>query len=124
MSLYKDFKHPVTGNAMRKLTYSENDFQMIKDFIDENYNEDYTLSFFDTLTNLTIEFDNKVSEVLNDIPYIVSTISSIEHTFCHWIGVNRLSDSYVVSIDISRGILEVNNIYHFNTDTKKIEKKV
>lgn len=124
MNKYEDTRHPLTGDLMRKLSYSSADFQAVKDFINEHYKEDYTLSFFDTLSNSNIEFDNDISEILDDVPYIVATISSIEHTFVNWVGINCLSDSYVVSIDITRGNFEVGCIYHYDKCTKKITKRM
>lgn len=120
---YINHIHPITGDLIRELTYSPKDFEMAKEFIQENYHKDFTLSFFDSLTGQTFEVTNSVSEILNEVPSILAYISSMEHTFVNWIGINSLSDSYVISIDITKGrdVLVVGHSYNYNLTTKKFE---
>lgn len=110
MKDYKIMKHPITGDVMWMLSYSEKDFELVKKFIDENYHETYTISFYDNLTGKTLEIINSIKEIKNDIKKIVSEVSEKEHTFIRFIGVNSFSDSYVIGIDFTRGYFSLPNI--------------
>lgn len=92
----------------------------MKYVIDTYYNSDYTLSFYDTLSEKTIEIENKISEIIEYIPTIFNLISKTEHTFAHWIGINSWVHSYVIAIDVSRGNLQTNSAYHFNKETRTL----
>ncbi|MBD5464776.1 MAG: hypothetical protein HDR22_02985 [Lachnospiraceae bacterium] len=103
MEAYKVKTHPLTGDLIWQLTYSQSDFALVEKFIDENYYADYTISFYDAITGATLELANKVSEIKDNIAELVCKLSCIEHTFVHFVGINSLSESYVISIDFSRG---------------------
>ena len=102
MEDYKVMKHPITGDIMWMLSYSEKDFKFVEKFINENYHEAYTLSFYDKLTRNTLEITNHIEEIKDKITEIVSEISAQEHTFVYFIGVNSFSDSYVIGVDFTR----------------------
>ena len=103
MEDYKISKHPITGDLMWSLTYSPKDFKLVERFIKENYHKNYKISFFDAFSGRTLEITNPISKIVDEIEEMICTISCIEHTFVNFIGINRLSESYVISIDFSRG---------------------
>lgn len=100
-----------------KLTYGNEGFEQIKKFLEKNYNKEYTLSIYNTLEQATIEvicdFDNMVD--------VIAYVSNVEHDFPEWIGVNELSDSYVVGMNFTRGDLKTPSVYEWK-DNKLIEK--
>lgn len=121
MKEYEISKHPLTGDIMWKLPYTPVSISLVSKFINENYYDHYTLSFFDSLTQQTMEIDNYVADIIDDITKIIAIISSAEHTFINFIGVNSWSDSYVIGVDFTRGNYKTGKTYHFNTITKILE---
>lgn len=77
--------------------------ELVDSFINENKHENYTLSIFDTITSKTIEIECPVSEMSKIVDYIYRLEKGTPLTF---IGVNSLSDSYVVGMAISRGRID------------------
>ena len=112
-------KFPLTGDLIRVVSYSPEDFNAIKEFISENYHEDYTVSIYDSLSGCTLEITNTVKDALNDIIDVVCYISSKEHTFVNWIGINSITKSYVISMDFTRGSISF-GFYNIDTKNKKI----
>lgn len=112
-------KFPLTGDLIRVMSYSPEDFNAIKEFISENYHEDYTVSIYDSLSGCTLEITNTVKDALNDIIDVVCYISSKEHTFVNWIGINSITKSYVISMDFTRGSISF-GFYNIDTKNKKI----
>lgn len=109
-------------NILHKLTYSPRDFQLVKDFIKEHYDKNYSIVLFDVLTATSIIVDNPISEILDDIPTIMELVAMTEHTFAHFIDINTSSESYVVGVDINKGALETNSVYRFDSKTKTMNK--
>ena len=77
--------------------------ELMYSFISENRYEDYTLSIFDTMTAKTIEIECPVSEMPKIVDYIYHCEKGTPLTF---IGVNSLSNSYIVGMSISRGRID------------------
>ena len=77
--------------------------ELVNSFINENRHDDYTLSIFDTITSKTIEIECLVSEMPKIVDYIYHLEKGTPLTF---IGVNSLSDCYVVGMSISRGRID------------------
>ena len=96
-SNYEKKKHQLTGDILWKindidLAITDGGSSIVKDFIDENRYDDYTLSIYDEITKNTIEIDAKI----NEMPIIVSMVYKVEHaTPMTFIGVNKLTKSYV-----------------------------
>lgn len=107
---------------LQRLTYSPSDFDSVKDFIKKHYDKNYSFTLFDVLTATSIIFDNPISEILDDIPTIMELVAITEHTFAHFIGINTLYESYVVGVDINKGVLETNSTYRFDSNTKTMNK--
>ena len=95
-----------------KLTNGQEGFNEIRDFLNKHYNENYTLSIFDTMKEVNIEVVCNFSEMVDVIMYV----SNMEHDFPAWIGVNELSDSYVVGLAFTRGHLEAPSIYKWENN--------
>ena len=89
----------------------------IKDFLEKNYNKDYTLSIYNNLEQATIEVICDFDRMVDVILYVVN----VEHDFPAWIGVNELSDSYVVGMDFTRGRLRTPSVCEWK-DGRLVEK--
>ena len=89
-----------------KLTYGNEGFKEISKFLEENYDEEYTLSIYDIMGQATIEVVCDFNSMLDVIAYV----SNVEHDFPEWIGVNELSDSYVVGLKFARGTLKTPSV--------------
>ena len=44
---------------------------------------------------------------------VIMYVTNVEHDFPAWIGINELSDSYVVGINFTRGYLHTPSIYEW-----------
>lgn len=84
-----------------RLTYGNEGFDEIRFFLKKYYSKGYTLSIFDTINKATIE----VVCDFEDMVDVVAYVSEVEHNFPTWIGVNELSESYVVGMAFTRGRL-------------------
>ncbi len=121
-STYEITKNPLTGDVMWRvndldLAISDAGKAIMQAFIEDNLCESYSLSIFDILTESTIEIECDV----NQIPQIVSYVYRIEHGMpLTFIGVNSLTDSYVVGMSFTKGHLG-GGFYTFNNG--KLEKK-
>ena len=88
----------------------------MKKFIEQYRHEEYSLSLFDQLSNRTIEIEAK----LQDMPDIVSEIYNIEHAApLYFIGDNELTKSYVVGMNMAKGIIEFGNYIYENGKLNK-----
>ena len=101
-----------------QLTYGNEGFKEIKDFLNQNYHQDYTLSIYNNIEHSVIEvicdFDSMVDVILY--------VTSIEHDFPAWISVNELSDSYVVGMDFIKGYLHTPSVCEWK-DGRLVEKR-
>ena len=102
-----------------QLTYGVESTQEISDFLKKNYQKDYTLSIYNILEQSTIEVICDFDSMLDVILYVVG----IEHDFPAWIGVNELSDSYVVGLRFTRGRLHTPSICEWKNG-ELIEKTI
>jgi len=89
-----------------QLTYGNEGFKEIREFLKQNYHKDYTLSIYNNLEEATVEIECEHEDMLNVIMYVTNA----EHDFPAWIGVNELSDSYVVGMDFTRGNIHTPSI--------------
>ncbi|MDE7234102.1 MAG: hypothetical protein K2N29_03475 [Ruminiclostridium sp.] len=106
MSNYVVVPGPL-GEPVWKCEHTPESILLVKKYIEENYHEDYTLCIVDQLTNETLEITNPICKIIDNITDIISFISSTEHTFVDWVGLNRLSDSYVVGMEFTRGEINI-----------------
>ena len=74
--------------------------ELMQKFIEKYKHSDFSLSIFDCITNQTVEIDCGTDEM----PTIVDYVYHLEHgTPLTFIGLNSMSDSYVVGMTISKG---------------------
>lgn len=122
-SYYEKAKHQLTGDILWKindidLAITDGGSSIVKDFIDENKYDDYTLSIYDEITKNTIEIDAKIDE----IPIIVSMIYKAEHASpMTFIGVNKLTKSYVVGMNLAKGHIELGSYRYINGKLNKVD---
>ena len=101
-----------------ELTYGMEGLKEIRDFLKKNYREDYTLSIFDILEGYALEVVCDFENMLDVIAYVVN----LEHDFPAWIGINELSESYVVGLNFTRGHISTMSVYEWkNNRPVKVE---
>lgn len=112
---YYEITHPITGNIMWKiddicLPLGGVD-SLVEKFIQEHSHENYSLSIYDELTKIPVE----INCTINDMPIIVREIYNTEKgTPMTFIGINSLSESYVVGMSLCRGrIVEAGCCYSY-----------
>lgn len=110
---YTAGRHPLTGDVMWKIVNPAHHIVTAYEFITKYWNPEYTLSFYDQWTGVSMEVTNEVEDLKNDIIEILSIVTNTEHSFIDWIGVNSLSDSYVIAIDFSRGRFNPGTAYKY-----------
>lgn len=96
-----------------RLTYGNGGFNEIRDFLKQHYSKDYTLSIFDTITQTTIEVIYHFDDMVDVIVYV----ANVEHDFPAWIGINEISESYVIGIAFTRGRLSTPSIRKWKNNT-------
>ena len=101
-----------------ELTYGYEGFQEIRDFLKNNYHKGYTLSIYDNIEKATIEVICDFDSMVNVIIYVSNT----ENNFPAWIGVDELSESYVVGMDFLRGYLRTPSVCEWKDD-RLVERK-
>ena len=94
---------------MKQLTYGDDGFEEIEEYLKNTELKNFTLSFFDMMTNMTMEIIADYSDFLSIIKYV----SAIEHDFPAWIGANMFSASYVVGLNFTRGHLKTPSTYRW-----------
>ena len=67
MSNYEITKHQITGDVLWKiedtdLAITDGGLRIVKEFIEKNNYNDYTLSIFDEMTGNTIEIDTDIKD--------------------------------------------------------------
>ena len=100
---YVEGAHPLSGDVMWHFNCSGIEaLNLISQFLDKYRHDGYSLSIFDTISNypgaeiLDVPFD--------EISKIIDFVYHTEHAEpIAWIGVNSLSDSYVVAMPLTRG---------------------
>lgn len=111
MNEYTVTYHPVTRDLIWKCENTSKSLSLVYEFVNENYHEDYTISFYDIITGNTLEVANPVKEIINEITAIVGFISSTEHTFVQFVGINSYSKSYVVGMEFTCGRIDIPSFY-------------
>lgn len=90
------------------LARNDGGFSILKEFIEENHHEDWSLSIYDVIKNATAEIDCKTDE----IPQIVSFIYCSEHANpLLFVAENPLTECYVVGMRCTMGKLKIPGIY-------------
>lgn len=84
-----------------ELTYGNEGFKEISDFLKDNCHKDYSLSIFDINQSSTIDIECDFVDMVT----VISFVSSIEHDFPAWIDIDELSNSYIVGLEFTRGSL-------------------
>lgn len=101
---YKEVIHPLTGDVMWQIDDISLSFGglslLIEEFLSKHQYSDYNLSIFDNTTSKTIEITCDISGIPEIVEYIYHFEQGMPLTF---IGVNSLSESYVVGMSISKG---------------------
>lgn len=112
-STYTVSAHPMTGDPLWQvddvdLAVCDGGEGFVRAFIEQYRHDDYTLSIFDSLTNQAAEIMCDV----DNMPRIVSYVYHLEHaTPLSFIGLNSLTESYVVGMSLTRGRIEVGAVY-------------
>lgn len=120
---YEVAQNQISGDVMWKindtnLAITDCGKGIMKQFIEQYKYDEYTLSIYDEATNNTIE----IEAGLNDMPKIVSDIYRIEHaTPLSFIGINFLSDSYVVGMTLAKGHIEFGCYKYIDGTLNKID---
>lgn len=100
-----------------QLTYGNEGFKEIREFLKQNYYKDYSLSIYNNCEQTTVEIICNYEDMLDVIIYV----TNVEHDFPAGIGVNELSDSYVVGMDFTRGHLRTPSVCEWE-DGRLVEK--
>lgn len=120
---YEIMKNPMTGDVIwkindRDLAITDCGKSLMEKFIKQYKNEGYTLSIYDDITKNTIEIDASIIE----IPEIASKIYRAEHaTPMNFIGINSLTDSYIVGMTLTKGHIDFGYYKYINGNLKKID---
>ena len=120
---YEIMKNQMTGDVVWKindkdLAITDCGKSLMEQFIKQYKNEGYTLSIYDDITKNTIEIDASIIE----IPEIVSNIYRAEHaTPMNFIGINSLTDSYVVGMTLTKGHIDFGHYKYINGNLKKMD---
>lgn len=120
---YEIMKNQMTGDVVwkindRDLAITDCGKSLMEKFIRQYKNEGYTLSIYDDITKNTIEIDASIIE----IPEIVSNIYRAEHaTPMNFIGINSLTDSYVVGMTLTKGHIDFGHYKYINGNLKKMD---
>lgn len=120
---YEIMKNQITGDIVwkindRDLAITDCGKSLMEKFIKQYKNEGYTLSIYDDITKNTIEIDASIIE----IPEIVSNIYRAEHaTPMNFIGINSLTDSYVVGMTLTKGHIDFGHYKYINGNLKKMD---
>ena len=106
-STYKISNHPMTGDVTWivedvDLAVTDGGAGFMEAFIKQYRHNDYTLSIFDSSTNQTVG----IMCAVDNMPRIVSYIYHLEHATLSFIGLNSLTESYVVGMSLTRGRIE------------------
>lgn len=89
------------GGELRKVTKGDV-FDIIRKFLLQCPYENLSLLFYNVLISATTEIDCLFEEMEKIVWFVCNT----EHSLVHFIGVNSMSESYVVGIDFTRGRIE------------------
>ena len=91
--------------------------ELVAAFIDENHHDDYTLSIYDVNSKETVEI---VCD-LDEMPEIVESVYHLEHaTPLTFIGDNPVSESYVIGMTFTQGMIEFGNYIYEKGKLKKL----
>ena len=104
--LYKETEHPLTKDVMWQIDdislAENNDVEFLANtFIKKYPHKDYSLAIFDTNTQNILESDCDFDDIPQKIDYIYKLENGRPLTF---IGVDSLSERYVVGMSLFRGI--------------------
>ena len=120
---YEIMKNQMTGDVVwkindRDLPITDCGKSLMEQFIEQYKNEGYTLSIYDDIAKNTIEIDASIIE----IPEIVSNIYRTEHaTPMNFIGINSLTNSYVVGMNLTKGHIDFGHYKYINGNLKKMD---
>ncbi len=101
-----------------KLSAGKESFSEIKKYLESNKNLNYSLSIYDEIKQSTAEIMCSFDEFIS----VIILVSTIEHDFPNWIGINELTDSYVIGMNFTRGTINTPAIYEYKSG-KLIEKR-
>ncbi len=101
-----------------KLSNGTASFKEIEMYFNSNKKDNYTLSIYDEMSQSTIEIICSFDQMLS----VIMLVTDMEHDFPDWIGMNELTDSYVVGMNFTRGNLHTPNVYEYK-DGKLAERK-
>lgn len=91
------------------LTYGHESILEMSDFLENNKMSDYSLSIFDKNEQRTVEIDCDFEDIMK----VIMIFINVEHAFPRWIGINPVSESYVVGMEFTRGRFHTPSYYKF-----------
>jgi hypothetical protein len=86
----------------RKLDQGPEGLDEIKEYLNKNKTEGYTLSIFNMLEGTTIEIVCNFDQMIDVIRYF----ALIEHDWPAWINKNNDTRSYIVAMNFTRGCIK------------------
>ena len=101
-----------------KLSNRTASFKEIEMYFNSNKKGNYTLSIYDEMSQSTIEIICSFDQMLS----VIMLVTDMEHDFPNWIGMNELTNSYVVGMNFTRENLHTSNVYEYK-DGKLVERK-
>lgn len=94
----------------KELTYGNIGFKEIREFLKENFKENYNLSIYDIMSQSILEVVCSFDEIVN----IIMLITNMEHDFPAWITLDdELTNSYMVGMNLSKGNLKAPAKYQY-----------
>ena len=100
----------------KKLPYGPEGLAEIKQILNENRNDSYSLSLYDILTDKVARIECPFEEMLQIICFAID----MEHDYPDWIGIDETSKSYIVGLRFTRGRLETPAVY--KTEDGKLKR--
>lgn len=117
---YREEYHSLTGDPMwvvEDISLALGGVSsLVEAFIKENNKNNYSLSIYDNLSGKTIEISCNINEMPKIVEYIYQQEKGTPLTF---IGLNSLSESYVVGMSISMGRIQFGEYIVDNGSLKK-----
>lgn len=84
---------------VQKVEYGFNGLTEIAQYVKNHSEPDYTLALYDILSDGTMSVKCNTDQIAQ----IVSYVSTIEHDFPAWVGIDVYAKQYVVGLQFTRG---------------------
>ena len=91
------------------LTYGNDGFKEIAEYLQQFRKEHFTLSIYNIMEQNTTQIICPFNDILN----VIRLVSNIEHDYPAWIEINETTDSYVIGMNLTRGKIKTASIYEY-----------